>query len=96
MDLNSIYPDEEDLTLAFNREFAALRESMANIESLFKRVLESKQFLDDEETAQLLHCSIQEIPAAIPKYRGSRVGYLYRKDEIINYLETKRLPKRTN
>lgn len=96
MDLGAMYPDKEDLQIAFDREFAVLRESLGNVEQLFKRILESKQFLDDKETAQLLHCSVSEIPMAIPRYRGSRAGYLYRLDEIYEFLESKRVPKRQN
>lgn len=96
LDLNSMYPDSEDLTEAFNREFATLRDSLSNIEQLFKRVLQGKTFLDDEELAELLHCKVSEIPQSIPRYRGSRAGYLYRVDEILEFLEGKRIPKRQN
>ena len=77
MDLGAMYPDKEDLQIAFDREFAVLRESLGNVEQLFKRILESKQFLDDKETAQLLHCSVNEIPMAIPRYRGSNPSPLH-------------------
>lgn len=94
LELDSMYPDEEDLTDAFNREFAILRDSLSNIEQLFKRTLQSKTYLDEDETSEILHCKPDEIPAALPKYRASRRGYLYSLKEIYDFIEARRIPKR--
>lgn len=94
MDLGSQYPDSEDIREAFDREFGTLMSAVSNIQFLFKRIMEGQTYLDDNEVAQLLHCKPNEIPVAIPKYRGSRQGYLYKRQEIEDFLESKRIPKR--
>ena len=47
-----------------------------------------------EKCAEIFHCGTNEIPAALPKYRGSRQGYLYKLSEIYNFIEERRIPKK--
>lgn len=91
LEINAIYPDEEDLTEAFNREMAVLRTTVGNLETLFKRILENQKFVDEEVVAQLLHCKIDEIPMKLIKYRPSRAGYVYKLSEVYEFIESKKI-----
>lgn len=75
LDLNSRRPDQEDLTLAFNRCMSSIRDNLADLEILFKLIFDGNTYLDEEETATLLHCKKTEIPQRLVRYRASRVGY---------------------
>lgn len=91
LELNSIYPDEEDLKEAFNREMATMNESIQNINELFKRMFSMNTFVTDEFVANLLHTTVSDIPVKIPKYRVSRVGgYIYKLSEVYEFIESKR------
>jgi len=50
-DIGSMYPGAEDLTEAFNQEMAVMRDSISNMEQLFKRILQNHQYISDEEVA---------------------------------------------
>lgn len=90
LELNSTYPDQEDLTIEFNRLMANLRDNLSDLEILFKRIFEGKTYITDEEVAQILHCKVDEIPAKLPKYRPSRACYLYKVSEVFQLIEEKR------
>lgn len=91
LEINAIYPDEEDLLEAFNREMAILRSTVANVETLFKRILENKKFVDENTTAEILHCKVDEIPARLTKYRPSRASYVYKLADIYDFIESKKI-----
>lgn len=91
LELNSTYPDQEDLTIAFNRAMAGVRDNLADLEILFKQIFEGRTYIDEEDTAKLLHCKISEIPQRLPRYRASRIGYLYKVKEVIDFIESKRI-----
>ena len=92
LELNSIYPDEEELKEAFNREMATLQESVQNLTELFKRMLSKNTYVTDQFVADLLHVSIDNIPVKIPKYKVSKttVNYLYKLSEVEKFIESKR------
>lgn len=92
LELNSIYPDEEDLKEAFNREMATIQEGIQNLNELFRKMLGKNTYVTDEYVAQLLHLSVDDIPVKIPKYKVSRVGvgYLYKLSEVVDFIESKR------
>lgn len=91
LELNTSYPDKEDIELAKERCFASIRDSITDLELLFKRIIEGNIYLDDEETAKLLHCKKNEIPQRLVRYRASRVGYLYKLSEIYEFINSKRI-----
>lgn len=94
VDYNALYPDEEDISLAFDRSFSTLQEELQNLREILKRSLEGKTFVDEDKCAEILHCSKDTIPQALPKYRGSRQGYLYKLSEIYDFIEERRIPKK--
>ena len=94
VDFGAIYPDEEDVMLAFNRSMSIIEEELQNLKEIMKRSLEGKTFVSAEKCAEIFHCGTNEIPAALPKYRGSRQGYLYKLSEIYNFIEERRIPKK--
>lgn len=96
VDFGVLYPDEEDITLAFDRSYSIIQEELQNLREILKRTLEGKTFVDKDKCAEILHCSVSEIPAAIPYYRTSRVankGILYKLSEIYAFIEERRIPK---
>ena len=48
LELNSIYPDEEDLADAFNREMSTLQESLNNLNDLFRRLINANTYVDED------------------------------------------------
>lgn len=94
IDYGAIYPDEEDITLAFERSMATVREELSNLEQILKRTLEMKTFINEDECAAIFHCKKNEIPQALPRYRGSRSGYLYQLREVYEFIEERRIPKK--
>ena len=93
-ELNSIYPDEEDLADAFNREMSTLQESINNLNDLFRRLINANTYVDEDGVSAILHCKKTEIPQALPRYRASRRSYLYNLKEIRDFIEERRIPKR--
>lgn len=96
VDFGAIYPDEEDITLAFNRSYSVIQEELQNLKEILKRTLEGKTFVDEKRCAEILHCSVKEIPASLPYYRASRTGaagVLYKLSEIYEFIEERRVPR---
>lgn len=91
LEINAIYPEEEDYIEALNREMALLRNSVSNLENLFNRILENQKFIDDKTVAEILHCKIDEIPARLTKYRPSRAGYVYKLADVYEFIESKKI-----
>ncbi len=97
VDFNSIYPDEEDIKLAFERSMATIQEELQNLRDITKRCLEGRTYVDKDQCAEILHCKTNEIPASLPYYRASRTGnagVLYKLSEIYNFIEERRVPKK--
>ena len=94
VDFGAIYPDEEDVMLAFNRSMSIIEEELQNLKEIMKRSLEGKTFVSAEKCAEIFHCSVSEIPAALARYRGSRSFYLYKLSEIYEFIEERRIPKK--
>lgn len=94
VDFGAIYPDEEDIMLAFNRSMSIIEEELQNLKEIMKRSLEGKTFVTAEKCAEIFHCGKDEIPAALAKYRGSRNYYLYKLSEIYDFIEERRIPKK--
>lgn len=94
VDFGSIYPDEEDVKLAFDRSMSIIESELQNLKEIMKRSLEGKTFVSAERCAEIFHCKKDEIPAALAKYRGSRQGYLYKLSEIYDFIEERRIPKK--
>ena len=96
VDFGSMYPDEEDITLAFERSFSIIQEELQNLRDILKRCLDGKTFIDEIKCAEILHCAVNEIPASLPYYRASRTGskgVLYKLSEIYDFIEERRIPK---
>ena len=96
VDYNALYPDEEDISLAFDRSFSTIQEELQNLREILKRSLECKTFVDEKRCAEILHCSVKEIPASLAYYRASRTGsagVLYKLSEIYEFIEERRVPR---
>ena len=92
INLDSMYPDSEELLDAYNREMAVIKSSMDNLEQLFKRILQNQQFISDKEVAEILHCSVNSIPQKLVRYRPSKVGcYLYKMADVLAFIESKKI-----
>ena len=94
VDYGAMYPDEEDIKLAFDRSYSIVQEELQNLKEILKRTIEGKTFVDAKRCAEIFHVKESEIPAALPKYRGSRSGYLYKLSEIYDFIEERRIPKK--
>ena len=94
LNFGSIYPDEEDIKLAFERSMSIVIDELQNLRDINKSLLEGRTYVDEDKCAEILHCSAKEIPQALPKYRGSRRGYLYKLSEIYEFIEERRVPKK--
>lgn len=97
LDLGSVYPDEEDIKLAFERSMSIVLDELQNLKEINKRLIEGRTYVDEDKCAEILHCSVKEIPAALPYYRASRVaskGVLYKLSEIYDFIEERRVPKK--
>ena len=93
LDLGSVYPDEEDIKLAFERSMSIILDELQNLKDINKRLLEGRTYVDEDKCAEILHCSVKEIPAALPYYRASRTGskgVLYKLSEIYEFIEERR------
>lgn len=98
VDLGSIYPDEEDIKLAFERSMAIILDELQNLKDINRRLIEGNCYIDADKCAEILHCSVKEIPAALPYYRASRVGnagVLYKLSELKTFIEERRVPKKS-
>lgn len=94
VDFGAMFPDEEDVKLAFDRSMAIIEEELQNLREILKRSLEGKTFVNEDKCAEILHCSTDSIPQALPKYRPSRQGYLYKVSEIYDFIEERRIPRK--
>lgn len=92
IEIDSTYPDSEDILLAVNRSVSQAREAINDLEQIVKRVLEGKTFISDEEVADIFHCEINEIPAKLVKYRPvAKRGYVYKIEDVYKFIESKRI-----
>ena len=97
VDYGAMYPDEEDIKLAFDRSMSILLSEIQNLQEINRRLLEGKTFVDEEKCAEILHCSVSSIPAGLPYYRASRTGskgVLYKLCEIYDFIEERRVPRK--
>lgn len=97
VDFNAVYPDEEDITLAFERSMSIILEELQNLKTILKRTLNGRTYVDKTKCAEILHCKESEIPASLPYYRASRVGsagILYKLSEVYDFIEERRVPKK--
>ena len=97
IDFGTLYPDEEDIKLAFERSVSIIQEEMQNLRDINKRLIEGNSYVDADKCAEILHCSVNDIPAGIPYYRVSRVGnkgVIYKLSEIFDFIEERRIPKK--
>ena len=96
VDFGAIYPDEEDIKLAFDRSYSIILEELQNVKEILKRTLDGKTFVDETKCAEILHCSVKDIPASLAYYRASRTGssgILYKLSEIYEFIEERRVPR---
>ena len=96
LDLGSVYPDEEDIKLAFERSKSIVMDELQNLKEINKRLLEGRTYIDADKCAEILHCSVKEIPAGLPYYRASRTGnkgMLYKMSEVYEFIEERRVPR---
>ena len=97
VDFGAMYPDEEDIKLAFDRSYSIVLQELQNLKEILNRTIEGKTFVTEDRCAEILHCKKNEIPQALPYYRASRVssaGTLYKLSEIYNFIEERRVPKK--
>ena len=97
LDLGSVYPDEEDIKLAFERSMSIVLDELQNLKEINKRLIEGRTYVDEDKCAEILHCSVKQIPQALPYYKASRVaskGTLYKLSEIYEFIEERRVPKK--
>jgi len=97
LDLGSVYPDEEDIKLAFERSMSIVLDELQNLKEINKRLIEGRTYVDEDKCAEILHCSVKTIPAQLPYYRASRTGakgVLYKLSEIYEFIEERRVPKK--
>lgn len=97
VDFGSIYPDEEDIKLAFDRSHSIILEELQNLKDILKRVMDGNTYVDRTKCAEILHCKESEIPASLAYYRASRVGsagILYKLSEIYDFIEERRVPRK--
>ena len=96
VDYGAIYPDEEDIQLAFDRSMSIIESELQNLKEIMKRVMEGKTFVTCDKCAEILHCTVKTIPAALPYYKASRTGnagILYKLSEIYDFIEERRVPR---
>lgn len=91
LELDSTYPDQEDITIEFNRLVSSIRDNLTDLEILFKKIFEGKTFIDEDEVAKILRCKVEELPQKLPKYRPSRNTYLYKVSELFEFIEERKL-----
>ena len=97
IDFGTLYPDEEDIKLAFERSMSIILDELQNLKDINKRLIEGKSFVDEDKCAEILHCKVSEIPSALPYYRISRVaskGTVYKLSEIYDFIEERRVPRK--
>ena len=97
LDFGSVYPDEEDIKLAFERSMSIILEEIQNLKDINKRILEGRTYVDEEKCAEILHCSVKSIPSVLPYYRISRTGSkgtVYKLSEIYEFIEEHRVPRK--
>ena len=97
VDYGAMYPDEEDIKLAFDRSYSIIQTELQNLKEILNRTIEGKTFVTADRCAEILHCNKNDIPSALPYYRASRVGsagVLYKLSEIYNFIEERRIPKK--
>ena len=97
VDFGVLYPDEEDIKLAFDRSYSIILDELQNLKDILKRVMDGHTYVDKTKCAEILHCKENEIPASLAYYRASRVGnagVLYKLSEIYDFIEERRVPKK--
>lgn len=97
VDYGAVYPDEEDIQLAFDRSMSIINEELQNLKEIMKRVMDGKTFVTEDKCAEILHCTVKNIPQALPYYRASRTGssgVLYKLSEIYDFIEERRVPRK--
>lgn len=87
LDLEVEFPDLETYQEQFNRCLATVRDAVADMEQIFKRLLKGQMYLDEEEVAKMLRCSVPQIPVRLQRYRIGR-RYLYRLKDLNDYIES--------
>lgn len=98
VEFNSVYPDEEDIKIAFERSVSIIQEEIQNLRDINKRLMENHTYIDANKCAEILHCKVSEIPSGLPYYRASRVstkGILYKLSEVIDFIEERRIPRKS-
>lgn len=96
LDLGSVYPDEEDIKLAFDRSYSVILDELQNLKDILKRVMDGHTYVDKTKCAEILHCKESEIPAGLAYYRTSRTsskGTVYKLSEIYDFIEERRVPR---
>ena len=97
IDFGTLYPDEEDIKLAFERSISIIQSEMQNLRDINKRLIEGKSYVDEDKCAEILHCKVSEIPQALPYHRISRTaskGTVYKLSDIYDFIEERRVPRK--
>lgn len=88
------YPTQEDFLDGIARCVALVQTTLGDIQYLSKRFSDGNYFMTAEQVADYLKCSVDDIPT-MPKYRASWArGYIYKKSEVDDFIETKAVGKK--
>lgn len=87
IDLETEFPDLESYQECLDRNLATIRDCLSDIQILYKRMIEGRMYVNDEEVASMLRCDINTIPKRIPYYRVGR-RLLYKLSDIKDYIES--------
>ena len=97
IDFGTLYPDEEDIKLAFNRSMSIILDELQNLKDINKRLIEGHSYVDADKCAEILRCKVSEIPQSLAYYRISRTGNkgtVYKLSEIYEFIEERRIPRK--
>lgn len=88
------YPSQEDFLDGISRCVAQVQEALGDIQYLSRRFSDGNYFMTAEQVADYLKCSVDEIPS-MQRYRAvwSR-GYIYKKSDVDDFIETKAVGKK--
>lgn len=94
IDLKTEYPTTEDFLDGIRRCTAQIGDAIGDIQFLARRFSDGNYFMTANEVADYLRCEVQNLPI-MPRYRPVRnKGYLYKKRDVDDYIETKAIGKR--
>lgn len=88
------YPTQEDFLDGIARCNTLIQTALGDIQYLAKRFSDGNYYMTEDQVADYMKCTVDEIPK-MPKYRAvwSR-GYIYKKSEVDDFIESKAVGKK--